>query len=208
MTSLAFLGYAQVDQASIVLSKVFECEPVYAFFFPDELRRQNVLRYHFALRLRDGISRGEVLSTSSGLEGISIWLPPGRHGLALPTMIAKGGLSVLVQMGLRSAIRQMSVNRYLQSEQAANANFPHWYLSALGVDQQHRGRGYASAMLRPMLARLDTDGSPCYLDTQKEANIAVYRRFGFGVVSESRIPGTSIKTWAMLRKPFRPTAKP
>ena len=56
---------------------------------------------------------------------------------------------------------------------------PHWYLALLGTDPAVQGRGVGSALLAPAMQQADAEGVSCYLETQKEANIAYYRRFGF-----------------------------
>jgi len=53
---------------------------------------------------------------------------------------------------------------------------------------------------RPSLDRLDEQGLPGYLDTQNPNNVSLYQRFGFEVVHEDEIPGTSVRHWAMLRQ--------
>ena len=55
-------------------------------------------------------------------------------------------------------------------------------------------------MLRPVLERIDRERMPCYLETNAENNVAIYRRFGFEVVSEDKMPGTELTIFAMLRK--------
>jgi hypothetical protein len=51
-----------------------------------------------------------------------------------------------------------------------------------------------------MLERIDQEHLPCFLDTSSERNVAISQRFGFGVVSVNNIPGTELKSFAMLRK--------
>jgi hypothetical protein len=51
-----------------------------------------------------------------------------------------------------------------------------------------------------MLERIDRERMPCYLETNAEKNAAIYRRFGFEVVSQEKLPGTPVTTFAMLRK--------
>jgi ribosomal protein S18 acetylase RimI-like enzyme len=55
----------------------------------------------------------------------------------------------------------------------------HWYLALLVADPMVWRRGIGTALVEPGLERIDDDGLPCYLETQKEANLAYYRRFGF-----------------------------
>ena len=70
----------------------------------------------------------------------------------------------------------------------------------IGVDPKFQGKGYASRLIREMLLRIDEEGLPCYLETQKEQNVSIYQHFGFKVIDEFIIPGTTIKAWPMLRE--------
>lgn len=74
-----------------------------------------------------------------------------------------------------------------------------WYLMLIGVDPVSQGQGYASKLLKPMLARLDEHSLPGYPETQKEKNATLYQHFGFNVVEEFTFPSTTLTTWAMLR---------
>ena len=201
LNDLIRLTKPDVKPASEVLARVFQNEPVYVYFVPDASERSRALNYHFALRLRHAISNGEVYATSRNLEGLAIWFPPDYPKITLKMIVLNGGFLVLFHMGLESVSRQMYINNYLQSEHERNVPFRHWYLSSLGVDDEYQGKGYVSVLLKPMLARFDKAALPCYLETQKEENVSLYQHFGFSVIKESIIPGTSITIWLMLRKP-------
>jgi hypothetical protein len=47
---------------------------------------------------------------------------------------------------------------------------------------------------------MDASGLPVYLETAEEQNVGFYEHFGFTVVDESTVPGTSLTNWAMLRE--------
>ncbi len=70
--------------------------------------------------------------------------------------------------------------------EAANSGLTYsfWYLMVIGVDPVSQGQGYASKLLKPMLARLDEDSLPGYPETQKEKNATLYQHFGFNVIEE------------------------
>jgi hypothetical protein len=51
-----------------------------------------------------------------------------------------------------------------------------------------------------MLARADDVGVATYLETQKESNLAYYRRFGFEVVDKFSVD-SSPPLWRMQREP-------
>jgi hypothetical protein len=52
-----------------------------------------------------------------------------------------------------------------------------------------------------MLARLDEEKVPCYLETLDGKNVGIYECFGFTLIDESAIQGTPLTSWAMLREP-------
>ena len=50
-----------------------------------------------------------------------------------------------------------------------------------------------------MLAGIDHEHLPCYLETTEQRNVPFYERHGFRVVGADQIPETPITLWAMLR---------
>jgi len=92
------------------------------------------------------------------------------------------------------------LGEYIDTVHKRLAPFEHWFLQTIGVDPQFKGKGYAGRLLRSMLARIDEEGLPCYLETLNEANVSLYEHFGFRVLEKSTIPGTNLTNWAMLRE--------
>jgi ribosomal protein S18 acetylase RimI-like enzyme len=78
---------------------------------------------------------------------------------------------------------------------------PHCYLFFIGVDPRSQGQGYGGMLIRPMLEWLDEKGMACYLNTQNEANIGLYEHFGFRVVEQVTLPGTTFVHTGMVRDP-------
>ena len=77
---------------------------------------------------------------------------------------------------------------------------PHWYFFILGVDPDYQGKGFASRLIKPMLARIDKEQSSCYLDTNNEKNVDLYRYFGFKVIKKYQFPDSNVVNWSMLRE--------
>jgi GNAT superfamily N-acetyltransferase len=88
--------------------------------------------------------------------------------------------------------------KLLEEVDKVHPSEPHWYLALLGTDPVMQGRGVGSALLAPAMAQADAEGLPCYLETQKEENLAFYGRQGFDLLHTISVPG-SPTVWGMLR---------
>ncbi|MFC1951402.1 GNAT family N-acetyltransferase [Chloroflexota bacterium] len=105
------------------------------------------------------------------------------------------------KIGSKPLKRMSYIGKHIDEVHKRLAQFDHCYLQILGVDPWYQGQGYAGRLLRPMFARLDEKGIPCYLDTLKEKNVAIYEHLGFTMLEKTDIPQTDIASWAMLRHP-------
>jgi len=200
MNSLFRLERAQIKPAAEMLARAFQDDVLYNYVIPDAYERKRVLPYFFQFRVRYGILYGEVYAVSQNLEGVAVWIPSENADMTQGRMFRAGGFSVLLKAGSQVMSRLNSVGEYVSSIHRRQASFPHWHLSPMGVAPSFQGRGYGGAMLRPVLARLDREELPCFLETQSDRNVSIYERYGFRVVEQGEIPGTEIPHWAMLRE--------
>jgi len=200
--NLVCLTKAQIKPAAKVLARAFQDYPLFANFIPDASKRKLLLPDIFQFLTRYGILYGEVYATSPGLEGIAVWFPSEKVKMTLWKMIRVGGFTLIYDYfrAAKFILRLLSYNEYALKLHNRHAHFPHWYLFLIGVDPVFQRRGYASALIKPMLARIDQERLPCYLETQDEKNISTYQRYGFEVVQVDTVPGTDLNHWAMLRK--------
>ncbi len=84
--------------------------------------------------------------------------------------------------------------------EAKRPKTPHHYLDFIGVHPSKQGQGYASALLRHTLTRLDAEGAPAYLESSNPKNNPLYQRNGFQITDEIHLPnGPTL--WCMWRKP-------
>jgi GNAT superfamily N-acetyltransferase len=144
------------------------------------------------------LSKGKgVTYTTEGpaAQGGAIWFAPGSWKLgglelltAFPTLLAFG----------RDTPRSLGL---LNQVEKVHPEEPHWYLSVLGTDPAHQGKGVGSALMQPVLDRCDEEGLGAYLESSKEANIPFYRRHGFEVTTEVTIKGGGPTLWPMWRDP-------
>lgn len=146
---------------------------------------------------RPYLSDDTVLRTK-GSEAFAVWNPPpgprperARDQLAsLPQALWASG---------RFALRGLRVWNQMRRQHPHDE--PHWYLAALGTLPAAQGRGFGSAVLKPVLDRCDSEGIAAYLESSKFENIAFYERHGFQVRGTLEVPDGCPPIWPMWRDP-------
>ncbi len=118
-----------------------------------------------------------------------MWLPPDYPG----------GFSIAPEVSKDALDRMAYWGSQVYPVRKRHVPSGHWFLEFIGVIPELQGKGYASTLLTPMLARIEREHLPCYLDTEVEKNVAIYQRHGFKVVEDIEVPGTDIRSWGMLR---------
>ena len=76
-----------------------------------------------------------------------------------------------------------------------------WYLYNLSILPEAQGKGIATKLLRPMLDFCDRENTVCYLETNKESNVALYKHFEFQLAEQDLVPGSNVMHYAMTRQP-------
>lgn len=197
--SILHLKATDAVRAAQVLARAFQDDPIYLYIIPDSDERKRLLPRIFLFRIRYGIQYGEVHVTSVNLEGVAVWIPSEDVDITLWRGLQVGGFSLYREVGGRVFSKLNEVQKYSLSIHRHHASFRHWHLSPIGVDPCYQGKGHARSLMSAMLTRLDQEGLPCFLETQSERNVSIYKRYGFEVVERGLVPSTDIPHWAMLR---------
>ena len=183
------------------LGRAFEGDPICRYVFPEEEPRRQRARHFYELVMRVSFRRGWVFAPSEELEGAACWLPPHREHPGAWQYFLAGALITMLRTGPGAMARIESIGKILDERHRKFAPEPHYYLACLGTAPEHRGRGFAGKLVRPMLELCDREGMPLYLETHNAANPPLYERFGFKTMDESPIPETDMTQWSMLRPP-------
>jgi len=187
-----------------VLGRAFAEYDVLRYYFPDERQRHTIVSTFVFIGLSVCLKYGEVYATSEKLEGVAAWLLPGKAPFGGWQILRSVPLPTLVRFGRQGANRLRPYGAYIDKLHRKLVPYPHWYLQVIGVDPAYHGQGFSSRLIRPMLERIDRERMPCFLETNIDKNVAIYRRFGFEVISEDKLPGTEVMSFAMLRKAENP----
>lgn len=74
---------------------------------------------------------------------------------------------------------------------------PHLHFGPLAVLPQLQGKGIGSMLLNQFCRLADVQNADAYLETDKEENLPLYKKFGFAVVDEDMVCG--VQNWFMWR---------
>lgn len=194
----------QIEEASRLLGRAFQDDPLFVHCCPDPTERKIKSFIHCEWLILLGILSGEVYTASSDIEGVAIWHPytiedqkMGEQSKEILRKLRKVRREVFSDALYRERI--VLFEEIANSFQSEHVNFPHWYLSLIGVDPIHQNKGNGSKLLRIRLAEIDEQNLPCYLHTENERNVKFYEHFGFELIGKNKIPNTGFFHNAMLR---------
>jgi ribosomal protein S18 acetylase RimI-like enzyme len=75
---------------------------------------------------------------------------------------------------------------------------PHWHLGPVGVERELQGQGIGSRLLCEFCRIVDEEKAAAWLETDKDINVAFYRKHGFEVIAEDTVNG--VPNWFMKRQ--------
>lgn len=170
----------EVTAAAWPLADSHAGDPGMTAFFPDPTVRPRALRHVFGLTVADAIRFGHVYVATAGdrILGTAAWLPPG----AFPPHGARRALASLPHLARILSLAPRTFRQFLAFSMTAarqQRGQQVWFLAGLGVTPDAQRAGIGGRLLRPVLDIADTNRQDCALNTQNEANVGYYRRFGF-----------------------------
>ena len=184
---------ADLPRVVEAVARSFYEDPIFRWIAPNDVRRLPQLERGFALFARRVWFPRNESYTTDRLIGGAFWMPPDTWHLGVFKQ-----LSMLPAMAVILRGELPRLLRLLNAIEAKHPHERHYYLPVIGVRPEWQGRGFGSALLRPILERCDREALPAYLEASSERNRALYERHGFGVVEEIRV-SDSPPLWRMWR---------
>jgi GNAT superfamily N-acetyltransferase len=179
------------DTEAIVdtLTTAFFHDPLWGPAFPDEQQRPVQAAAMWRLYVTSALRYPWTLVTPEA-EAAAVWIPPGGTEL---TDQEEDDLPNLLTQAAGADVAKAILTIYAQLE-AAHPQEPCFYLTLLGVHEDHRGKGLGMGLLAESLARIDALGAPAYLESSNPANVARYQSVGFTARDEIAIATGHIVT--------------
>lgn len=195
------LSRLELQDATIVSARAFHTDPFFVYLSPGARLRARGLGLFLGAIIRHPGPKAEILTARTGgrIVGVATWIAPG--GYPYPAIDQAWQLLGALRALWPRPTSAADGIRYLTAIEKVHPKEPHCYLQLLVCDPEHQRRGVGGQLLAGGLARCDEAQLPAYLETQKEANLAYYERFGFAVDAELRPVKAGPPLWTMRREP-------
>lgn len=160
---------ARTDQVGGLLAEAFQEVPTAIWLVDDPVERLAAVQGQFEILVEHAAAHGGV--ATSGAEGALVWFDRTEEEPPIPDYEAR----------LRKACGR-HYEAFAALDQAMDENHPaepHNYVALVGVREDARGQGIASAMLRSHHAWLDETGTPAYLEAVSPQTARLYATLGY-----------------------------
>ena len=142
-----------------------------------------------------------IYADSEEINGFAVWLPFGFTGSKTMPFLLNGGFSLILHSGFGIISRLLTYETYAMNLKKEFTDNYDWYLYNLSIRKDAQGKGIASKLMRPMLQFCDDERMVAYLETNKAANVGLYKHYGFDLMKEELIPKTPVTHFSMVRHP-------
>ncbi|MHA1683021.1 MAG: GNAT family N-acetyltransferase [Promethearchaeota archaeon] len=189
------------DELASMFARAFQYYPFYTHSLPDEATRLKKMESLFKILVRFAMKYGGLYASSQDLEGALICLDPTKGKINAWRMLTCGAAAIPFRVGLKFIKLQAPIGKTIREMYERNAKYPHAYVWLLGVDPAHQGNGHAGRLLAHVTKQMDEGKMFGYLETAKEINTKIYRKYGFSVVEHVSLEKIGMELWSMTREP-------
>ena len=190
----------RLGELAEVAAEAYQDYPLHNWFMGgkyDEIASKLLMQISLKTMTEDAV----IYADSEEINGFAAWLPFGFTGNKAIPFLLSGGLKLIFHSGLGIIDRLSAYENYAMGLKKEYTDNYDWYLFNLSIKKDAQGKGIASKLMRPMLQFCDDERMVAYLETNKEANVGLYRHYGFDLMKEEQIPKSTVTHYAMVRKP-------
>lgn len=190
---------SQLEGVTEVMAQAFQDDALVNWFHPNPLMQERLLRTFARLVFMNGA----ILQVAGGTKGTALWLEASKASAGPLSILLSGQAPLIPRFGLHTfsllqfdAAAEKARRKLVPGEERKAL-----YLWFIGTTPQARGKGWARALMQPVLEFADREKRPILLETQKYQNISLYEHFGFGDRETWQIPQSVPETTTMVRRP-------
>jgi GNAT superfamily N-acetyltransferase len=180
------------------LAVSFKGYPLFEYFANDKYNVSKMKKF-WKVSLKTMSDKTFFLADSEEANSLAIFSPYEKGGVSVWKYIKSGGIGLISSMGIKTVKRMTSFEKFAMEIKNKYANPGCWYLYVFVTMPEFRSKGLGSKIMKPMLDYLDKHNQDCYLETLLPVNVKIYKKFGFELKEEVKVPNTNLTLYAMLR---------
>jgi GNAT superfamily N-acetyltransferase len=183
-----------LQKAVSVLTDAFSEESMWKEVFNDEDKNRALTE----VMIRFCLKYGNVVGTSENIEGVMA-LAPYDKTMTAWRIIRSGAFLISLKISKEAKMLEVLTNAVEEAKKGLNLG-SYIHLLIMGVSQEFQGKGLGGQLLRAVIEKSESENKPIYLETQKEENVNLYKKFGFSVKNKIILPEPlNLPMWLMVR---------
>jgi GNAT superfamily N-acetyltransferase len=191
---------ADLEEAATVLALAFADDPLWVAIAPEAPARARLLGRLYRLVLAPAVDAGRVIAIGRPVAGVAVWHLPGDARSGPRGLLDAAIAAASLLPSALSLARALRVQRTFAVMRQVHATGRIARLEHVGVLPAARGRGVASALIRPLLCRAEANGLPAWTETVTPGNVALYEHMGFKVVASAAVAPLGVTLWGLRRE--------
>lgn len=180
------------------LAVSFKGYPLFEYFANNKYNIKKMTRF-WKVSLKTMSDKTFFLADGDEAKSLAVFSPYEKGGISIWKYIKAGGLGLIPSMGIKMTKRMTSFEKFAMKIKDKHASQGCWYLYAFVTMPEFRGKGIGRKILTPMFKYLDEQKQDCYLETLLPINVEIYKKFGFELKEEVKVPNSDLILYAMLR---------
>ena len=166
---------ADVDLIKNILLISFRNDP-HVTWLLEESKNKFKLKVLIDYVVHQTLRKGEIYLSDDN-NAVALWDFEGNEKLSFHYIWRN--LAFLIQIGIKSVVR------IVKSEAQVHKNFRKYshycHLLMIGVLPEEQGKGLASALMNPMIQKMEEKSIPLFLETANPRNVEIYKKKGFKI---------------------------
>lgn len=189
----------EIDEYATCLAKAFQGYSLFEYFAEGNYDLKE-MQHFWEVSLRTVYGDIVCLSNDGDPEAVALFSPKDYKEATFFEYMQAGGGKLIFEFGPITVAKMLAFEDFAGKIKNKYSTENCWYLYSFAVDPDYQGQGYGSMLLKPMLQYFDRVGHDCYLETLKDTNVTLYEHYGFELMESTKVPGTDMILYAMLRK--------
>lgn len=182
-----------------ILAVSFKNYPLFEYFSSNKYSVKK-MRTFFEVSLKTMPPSSIFITDSEKVNSLAIFLPCENSNVFIWNYLKAGGIKILFTLGIKGVSLMTKFENFALEIKNKYLKPGSRYFYYFVTMPEYRGQGIGAKLLKEMVEYLDQKHEDCYLETLLPLNVEIYKRYGFILKEEAKIPGTDLTLYAMLRE--------